>query len=191
MKRSLFNRKREQGPRRTREVPPFRSDRRAASRRRFRRFALVRHNCFRPSSRLRQHDIVSFRYFRFQAHRSMSALPPPRSRGPAPPSPFSFFSLFERFTLRASGFFNADAARRSVVAFQLNRARARALAAFGPLRTRLTRMPGRTFNLGHGAVRESDRSLSARRPLRNRGKERRPGGGRERTRTNRRGKLDY
>lgn len=37
-------------------------------------------------------------------------------------------------------------------------------------------MPDRTFNLGHGAARESDRSLPVRGPLRNRGKERRPGG---------------
>lgn len=37
-------------------------------------------------------------------------------------------------------------------------------------------MPDRTFNLGHGAARESDRSLPARGSLRNRGKERRPGG---------------
>lgn len=40
----------------------------------FRRFALVHCNCFRPSSRLRQSDIVSYRCFRFQAHRSMSVL---------------------------------------------------------------------------------------------------------------------
>lgn len=80
--------------------PPFRSDRRAASRRRFRRFALVRHNCFRPSSRLRQHDIVSFRYFRFQAHRSMSALPLPRDPprfSPGLSAVLVFFSLASRF----------------------------------------------------------------------------------------------
>lgn len=56
-------------------VSSIRSDHGAGSRRCFRRFALVCHNCFRPSSRLRHLDIVSFRYFRFQAHRSMSALP--------------------------------------------------------------------------------------------------------------------
>lgn len=56
------------------------------SRRCFRRFALVCHNCFRPSSPLRHVDIVSFRYFRFQAHRSMSA-PPCSSRCSSPPLP--------------------------------------------------------------------------------------------------------
>lgn len=58
-------------------VSSIRLDHGAGSRRCFRRFALVCHNCFRPSSRLRHLDIVSFRYFRFQAHRSMSALPSP------------------------------------------------------------------------------------------------------------------
>jgi len=87
---------------------PIRFDRWPAIRRRFRHFALVRHNCFRPSSRLRQHDIVSFRYFRFQAHRSMSALPPLRDLAvssllltqPLPVSFFSFASRFERAALR-------------------------------------------------------------------------------------------
>lgn len=90
VKSSLSNRKREKGPRantqeRKKMVPLFFVSivGAAASRRRFRRFALVRHNCFRPSSRLRQHDIVSFRYFRFQAHRSMSAPLLPRSGSPS------------------------------------------------------------------------------------------------------------
>lgn len=128
----------------------------------------------------------------------MSALPSPRDPAVLPRRQhFSrFSSFFERFTLRASDFFNADATQRSVCCV-LTESRARTFAAFGLSRTRLTRMPGRTFNLGHGAVRESDRSLPACGLLRNRGKERRPGsavlhrGGRERAQINRRGKLDY
>lgn len=34
------------------------------------------------------------------------------------------------------------------------------VAVFGPPRARLTRIPDRTFNLGYGASRESDRSLA-------------------------------
>lgn len=98
-----------------RRAPLIRSDRRAAVRRRFRHFALVRHNCFRPSSRLRQHDIVSFRYFRFQAHRSMSALPPPHTVFPLLLAlPFSFFSFASRFRL-----FDADAVSATVCRFSI------------------------------------------------------------------------
>lgn len=90
----------------------------------------------------------------------MSALPSPREISQFSPlftQPFSFFSFasrFERATLRCW------CGLRRFAAFQSNRARA--FAAFGPPRTRLTRMPGQTFNLGYRTTRESDRLLPAR-----------------------------
>lgn len=88
-------------------VSSIRSDHGAASRRCFRRFALVCHNCFRPSSRLRHLDIVSFRYFRFQAHRSMSA-PLPSTRLHYSPGNVCFYARLARLFIFLSRIFNVS-----------------------------------------------------------------------------------
>lgn len=104
----------------------------------------------------------------------MSALPPPRDPAALPRrrrSRFSRSSSASRFERAAFSTLMRRGDR-----FVLTDSRARALAAFGPPRITLTRMPDRTFNLGHGAACESDRSLPTCGLLRNRAKERRPGG---------------
>lgn len=92
----------------------------------------------------------------------MSALPPPRDPAALPRrSRFSRSSSASRFERAA---FSTPMRRgdRSVAFRTETRGRARTRCFRDHFGTRLTRMPDRTFNLGHGAARESDRSLPAR-----------------------------